>query len=67
MEDNITGNVHIGYRRADYTCGAAPGMPRCASFRSLSPENTIYLAGTGSAGPYLYGSNAVSCASVGGG
>ena len=38
----------------------------CASCRSLSPENTIYLAGTGRAGPYLCGSNAVSCGSVGG-
>ena len=37
---------------------------RCASSRSLSPENAIYLAGTGRAGPYLYGSNAVSCGSV---
>ena len=39
---------------------------RCASCRSFSPENVIYLAGTGRAGPYLYGSNAVSCGSVGG-
>ena len=39
---------------------------RCDSCRSLSPENAIYLAGTGHAGPYLYGSNAVSCGSVGG-
>ena len=39
---------------------------RCASCHLLSPENTIYLAGTGCAGPYLYGSNAVSCCSVGG-
>ena len=39
---------------------------RCASCRSLSPENAIYLADTGRAGPYLYGSNAVSCGSVGG-
>ena len=39
---------------------------RYASCRSLSPENAIYLAGTGRAGPYLYGSNAVSCGSVGG-
>ena len=37
---------------------------RRASCRSLSPENAIYLAGTGRAGPYLYGSNAVSCGSV---
>ena len=27
----------------------------------------MYLTGTGRAGPYLYGSNAVSCGSVGGG
>ena len=38
---------------------------RCASCHSLSPENAIYQAGTGRAGPYLYGSNAVSCGSVG--
>ena len=39
---------------------------RCASCRLLSPENSNYLAGTGRAGPHLYGSNAVSCGSVGG-
>ena len=39
---------------------------RCASCHLLSPENAIYQAGTGRAGPYLYGSNAVSCGSVGG-
>ena len=39
---------------------------RCASYRSVSPENAMYLAGTGRAGPYLYGSSAVSCDSVGG-
>ena len=37
---------------------------RCASCRSLSPENAIFLAGTGRAGPYLYESNTVSCGSV---
>ena len=30
----------------------------CASCRSLSAENAIYLASTGRAGPYLFGSNA---------
>ena len=63
----ITENVHIGYRRPDSTCGVSPTPAHCASFRSLSPENAIYLAGTGRAGPYLYGSNAVSCGSLGGG
>ena len=62
----ITGNVHLEYHRDHSTCGAAPAMPLCASCRSLSLENAIYLAGTGHAGPFLYGSNAVSCGSVGG-
>ena len=47
---SITGNVHIEYRRGHSTCGAVPVMPCCASCRSLSPENAIYLAGTGRAG-----------------
>ena len=62
----ITGNVHIDYRCGDTTCGVVPAMAHCAAamhFLSLAlPENAIYLAGTGRAGPYLYGSNAVSCA-----
>ena len=58
----ITGNMHIEYRCA----GDATLCCRCASCHSLSPENAIYLAGTGRASPYLYGSNAVSCGSVGG-
>ena len=53
----ITENVHIEHRR---------GHPTCASCRSLSPENAIYVADNGRAGPYLYGSHAVSCGSVGG-
>ena len=47
--------MHIEYCRGHSTYGAAPAMPHCASCRSLSPENAIYLAGTGRAGPYLYG------------
>ena len=65
----ITGNVHIDYRCGDPTCGVARAMAlccRCASCRSLSLENAIYLASSGRAGPFLYGSNAVSCGSVGG-
>ena len=46
--------------------GDATMCCRCASCHTLSPENAIYLAGTGRAGSYLYGSNAVSCGSVGG-
>ena len=61
--------MHKGYRRPDSTCGVSPTLAhcfRCASCRSHSPENAIYLAGTGRAGPNLYGSNAVSCGSEGG-
>ena len=54
----ITGNVHIDYDATLCCC--------CASFRLLSLEKAIYLPGTGRACPYLYGSNAVSCGSVGG-
>ena len=61
----ITGNVHIDHFRGHPTCGAGDATLCCccASCCSLSPENAIYLAGTGCAGPYLYGSNAVSCGS----
>ena len=66
VEWGITGNVHIEYCRGHSNCGEVRVMPHCASCRSLSLENAIYMAGTGRAGPYLYGSNAVSCGSVGG-
>ena len=63
----ITGNVHIEHHPHLWSgAGDATLCCRCASCRSLSPNNAIYLAGTGRAGPYLYGSNAVSCGSVGG-
>ena len=59
---------HVNYRkcadrlrlRRPHLCSVADGGTlccRCDSCRSLSPENAIYLAGTGRAGPYLYGSN----------
>ena len=58
--------MHIEHCRGHPTYGVAPAMPHCASCRSLSPENAIYLVGTGRSRPYLFGSNAVSCGSVGG-
>ena len=31
MQDFITGNVHIGYRRPDSTCGVSPTPANCDS------------------------------------
>ena len=67
--NGITGNVHIGYRRPDSTCGVSPTPAHCASAVLPvihSPQRTLPIWQVLAVQVLIFLGQMLSCGSVGG-